>query len=98
MRSRIVLEIGGGFGGTARYLLRDCPGLTYLNFDVPERIALTSYYLLKSFSELQAALYGETELLPPLLEKPGLVLMPTFELLQVPDHGVDVCFNSHLFA
>jgi putative sugar O-methyltransferase len=56
-----VVEIGGGFGGMAYYLLRDRPALRYADFDVPESLALTSYYLLKAFSRLNFLLYGEEE-------------------------------------
>jgi len=47
--SAVVAEIGGGFGGMAYYLLRDRPRLTYLDFDLPESLALTTYYLHKAF-------------------------------------------------
>ena len=37
-----VVEVGGGFGGMAYYLLRDAIGTRYIDFDVPETIALAS--------------------------------------------------------
>ena len=55
----VVAEIGGGFGGMAYFLLRDRPGLRYLDFDMPESIALASWYLLKAFPHLKTTLYGE---------------------------------------
>ena len=97
-RSGVVLEIGGGFGGMAYYLIRDNPGVTYLNFDTPETTALASYYLLKSFPNLTAALYGEAELTPELLNNSDIILMPSFELPQLCDASVDVSFSSHVLA
>lgn len=85
-----VMEIGGGFGGTAYYLIRDCPGVKYINFDVPETIALASYFLLKSFPKLRVALYGEA---------PGdsdIVLMPSCELSRMRGNSVDVTFTSNV--
>jgi putative sugar O-methyltransferase len=85
-----VMEIGGGFGGMAYYLIRDCPGVKYINFDVPETIALASYYLLKSFPKLKATLYGEA---------PGdsdIVLMPSCELPRMDDYSVNVSFTSNV--
>src|ERR1700683_5269365 len=44
-----AVELGGGFGGMAYYLLHDNPAVSYIDLDLPEGIALASYYLMKSF-------------------------------------------------
>jgi hypothetical protein len=93
-----IAEIAGGFGGMAYYLLRDKPGVTYLDFDVPERIALASYYLLKAFPQLNFILYGEEKLTWEGLRRSAGALMPTFALAEVPPGGVDVTFSSHALA
>ena len=85
-----VMEIGGGFGGMAYYLIRDCPGVKYIDFDVPETIALASYFLLKSFPKLRVTLYGEA------LDDSDIVLMPSFELPQMRGNSVDVSFTSNV--
>jgi putative sugar O-methyltransferase len=92
-----VAEIGGGFGGMAYYLLRDRPGVTYLDFDMPESIALTSYYLLKAFPKLNFLLYGEAELREA-TEAADVILMPTFELTKMPEKSVDAVFSSHAMS
>jgi putative sugar O-methyltransferase len=94
----VVAEIGGGFGGMAHFLIRDRPGLTYLDFDVPESIALASWYLLKAFPHLKATLYGEASLNAETLNASDIVLMPGFMLPRMPDRSVDVSFNSHVFS
>jgi hypothetical protein len=94
----VVAEIGGGFGGMAYFLLRDRPGLTYLDFDVPESVALASWYLLKAFPHLKATLYGEALLTAETLKSSGIILMPGFMLPHMPDRGVDVSFNSHVLS
>jgi putative sugar O-methyltransferase len=94
----VVAEIGGGYGGMAYFLLRDRPGLKYRDFDVPESIALTSWYLLKAFPRLNATLYGEAALSAETLRTSDIVLMPGFMLPQMPERTVDVSFNSHVLS
>jgi len=93
-----VAEIGGGFGGMAYYLLRDRPGTTYIGFDVPESIALTTYYLLKSFPSLKVLLYGEAELTRNSFAEANIVLMPVFQMPAMPQRTVDVSFSSHAMS
>lgn len=88
-----VAEIGGGYGGTAYYLLRDHPRVRYFNFDVPESIALTSYYLLKAFPHLNFLLYGEKW-----IAQADVVLLPLFEMEKMPRSSVDVTFSSHAMS
>jgi hypothetical protein len=90
-----VAEVGGGFGGMAYYLLRDRLGLTYLDFDAPERIALTAYYLLKAFPKLKFSLYGEGDLTRESLAQTDVALMPAQSLADMPAGSVDVTFSSH---
>ena len=93
-----VAEIGGGFGGMAYYLLRDRPRTTYIDFDVPESIALTTYYLLKSFPEAKVLLSGEAELTESSISAVDIVLMPVFQMLAMPPRSVDVTFSSYAMS
>lgn len=93
-----VAEIGGGFGGMAYYLLRDYANVTYCDFDLPESIALSSYYLLKAFPHLRFLLYGEQELTKKSIGQADVVLMPTFELANMPEESIDVTFSSHAMS
>jgi putative sugar O-methyltransferase len=97
-KTSTVVEIGGGFGGMAYYLLRDRPGTTYIDFDVPESIALTSYYLLRAFPQLNFLLYGEQELTKETLSQADVVLMPAYELAAMPAASADVIFSSHAIS
>jgi O-methyltransferase len=94
----VVVEIGGGFGGMAYYLIRDRPGVTYLNFDLPETIALASYYLLSAFPDAKATLYGEAELDAETLRRSQIILMPGFAMPQMPANSVDVAFNARILS
>jgi hypothetical protein len=93
-----IAEIGGGFGGMAYYLLRDRPGITYIDFDVPESISLTSYYLLKNFPHLKVVLYGEAELTSDTILQADVVLLPLIELAHLPSGIVDLSFSSHAMS
>ena len=90
----VVAEIGGGYGGMAYYLLRDRPRLTYLDFDLPESLALTAYYLYKAFPRKALLLYGEQELSRASMQHADILLMPLFELHKLPQSSVHVSFSS----
>jgi hypothetical protein len=87
-----VIEIGGGFGGMAYYLLRDFPKVRYTNFDLPETIALASYYLIKAFPERTFALYGEA------CEEADVSLMPLWAMDDAKEKQADVTFSSHAMS
>jgi hypothetical protein len=94
----VVAEIGGGYGGMAYYLLRDAGTLTYLDFDVPESIALTSYYLMKTFPSLRFLLYGEKDLTKEAIAVSDVALMPLFAMAQMPPDSVELTFSSHAMS
>jgi hypothetical protein len=93
--SNTVVEIGVGFGRTAYYLLRDRPGTRYVGFDLPESIALASYYLMRALPELEFLCYGEKALTRESIAEADFVLLPRFALLEIPDRSVDLTFTSH---
>jgi len=94
----VVAEIGGGYGGAAYYMLRDGGRRTYINFDVPESIALASYYLLKAFPSLRFLLYGERDLTPEALAAADVVLLPLFEMDRIPAGSINLTFSSHVMG
>jgi hypothetical protein len=94
----VVAEIGGGFGGMAHYLLRNRPGIRYSNFDLPESIALGSYYLLKSFPHLKFSLYGEDAAPSASSGQYKAALLPVFELNSVSTKSIDLTFSSHTMS
>lgn len=94
----MVVELGGGFGGLAYYLIRDHPQVTYVGFDLPEATALASYYLMRCLPNALIRLYGEAELSEETLAAPGFVLMPSFEIMKIPSKSAVVSFNSYSLA
>lgn len=90
-----VAEVGGGFGRMAYYLLRDLPGTSYIGFDLPENVALASYYLMRAFPDLSFLCYGERAITRESLAGADVVMLPRFALTTVPAHCVDLTFSSH---
>ena len=45
------MEIGAGYDTMAYYLCRDKDDLSYVSIDLPENMALTAYYLIRSFPD-----------------------------------------------
>lgn len=97
-KDAVVAEIGGGYGAMAYYLLRDHPGTTYCNFDLPESLALAAYYLMRCFPEKRVLLYGESSLKDKDIEKYDIVLLPLQELTRMPAHFADMIFSSHAMS
>jgi len=89
-----IAEIKGGFGAIAYFLLRDRPKTTYVDFDLPESVALATYYLMKSFPALSFLCYGEKAITQAAVQEADVVLLPLFELATVPDGLVNLTFTS----
>ncbi len=90
-----VAEIGGGFGGMAYYLLRDRAHTRYVGFDLPENIALASYYLMRAWPDLKFLCYGEKTVTRESIAEADVVMLPRFALAAVPAESVDLTFTSH---
>lgn len=95
--SKTVLEIGGGFGGMAYQLLKNESkvSMRYYNFDLPEVLAISSYFLMTAFPEKKFLLFGEADIQLDCLQKEfDCILMPNFELPKLNENSVDLVFNS----
>ncbi len=96
----VVAEIGGGFGGFAHQLLRTGRPLTYVNFDLPENLLISSYYLSLAFPEKKILLYDSPDLSldRAVLEQYDAVLMPNFMLPKLQDRSVEFFINTISFS
>jgi hypothetical protein len=93
-----VVEIGGGYGHMAYYLLRDAPGVAYLDFDMPESLALAAYYLGRSHPERRMLLYGEESLSIHAMENYDILLMPPWEMGRLTRGCANLTFSSHVIS
>jgi len=90
-----VVEIGAGYGGLAAFLLRDEPGLRWIDLDLPETLVYAAWHLLGAHADARVFLYGEGSM-PDALE-PGrfdAVLLPNHVIGALPDRAADVLVNT----
>jgi hypothetical protein len=96
-KNPVVAEIGGGFSGAAYHLLKWRPDLTYLNFDLPETLIFSLFFLKGAFPERVQALGGHEGLSENLA--PGRVtLAQPCALKCLPNASVDVWVNLRSFS
>ena len=93
----VVAEIGGGYGGFAYYLLKEKDNLTYINFDLPEILLISSYYLMNAFPDKKILLFEEAPIEKISLEtihSYDIILLPNFELPKLENNSVDLFINT----
>ena len=91
----VAAEIGGGYCGMAYFLLRDAPQTVYVDFDLPETLAIAAYYLLATLPERRIYLYGEGPLpTQSRLDDFDAVLLPHFALPTLADRSIDLWINT----
>ncbi|MFH1515589.1 MAG: putative sugar O-methyltransferase [bacterium] len=88
----LVVEIGGGFGGFAYSLLGKKKNMIYVNFDLPEMLILSSYYLMELFPDKKFLLYDKYDQSTN-IDDYDIVLLPNFEFPSLKDESVDVFLN-----
>ena len=93
-KGHTILEIGGGFGGTASYI-HSLGKLNkmYIDLDLPETLVLATYYLMSLFPDAKFNLYGET--FDP---NADFTLYPAFMIENLPIKDIDLAFNTYSFG
>jgi hypothetical protein len=91
----VVVEIGGGYGGMAYYLNRDSK-VKYIDFDLPENMALTAFYLMHALPDKNIMLYGEDSL--DNFANYDIAILPSFAIEKIHSNSVDLVFNSYSFG
>ena len=89
-----ILELGGGYGGLAYYLNRDVKNIKYTGIDLPENLALQTFYLMSAFPDKTFYLYGEQET----TDQVDIALLPGFESEKFRENDFDLFFNSYSLA
>lgn len=89
----VVVEIGGGYGGLARQLIKQIPGLRYVGLDLPENAVIQAWYLGRSLPACNVV----CAVAWPGDDGASATLLPNWEIaaLQGP---VDVVLNTHSFG
>ena len=92
-----VIEIGGGFGGMASFLMKNKTIEQYVDVDLPETLALATYYLMSAFPDERFLLYGEQNE-SETLQDYKFVMLPSFAIESIQDQNFGVAFNSYSFS
>jgi len=79
---RVVLELGGGFGGFARAIKGLCPDVTYVIADAPGRFLLSAPYLMSVLPEARVHVHDPAA--------------PDDTRRRTPDHDVILVAEEHL--
>ena len=96
IESPVVLELGGGFGGMAYYLMRDYPEVKYIGVDLPENAALQAYYLMSYFPDLKIKLWEEDDSSEN--DDYNIMIMPNYAIEKVKENKVTLSYNSYSLA
>lgn len=93
-----IVEIGGGHGAMAYHLLRAANRIRYIDFDLPETLALAAYYLAHALPQHDLVLCGEEG--GSLEESPAgsITLLPPWKMPCLGNKSAGVTFSSHLLC
>ncbi len=96
----VIGDIGGGFGGFAYSLLRRQSPLVYINFDIPENLIISSYYLSMAFPDKRFLFYDSYDM--PMdretLQQYDAVLLPNFMIPRMEGLSVNFFNNTISFS
>ena len=99
LKERIIVEIGGGYGGLGYQLiskLENYKNSKFILFDIPEVIAISSAFLLTSFPNKKIRLYGEGSMSNIFDLEIGI--FPHFNINDLEEDSVDLFYNSCSFS
>lgn len=91
----VVADLGGGYGKLAFFTLRDVDDFCFIDFDLPETLCLAAYYLMKTWPEKRALLYGEEEYSQGQHDKYDLIFMPSYEIGKAGENSIELFMNMN---
>ena len=91
----VVADLGAGYGKLAYFILRDISNSCFIDFDLPETLCLAAYYLMKSWPNKKALLYGEKGYSTSVHEQYDLIFMPSYEICKIGRKSVDLFVNKN---
>lgn len=93
--SPIICDLGGGYGKLAYYTLKELKNFSFIDFDLPETLCLAAYYLMMTFPDKKAYLYGESKFNNETLRDNQLIFLPSFEIEKIQDDTVNLFINRN---
>lgn len=92
----VVAEIGGGYGGMAHRVTSLDPSITYVDFDLPETLAIAAYNLRATLPDRDVLLWDPS--MPPLdresIQAHDIVLAPHYALADLEPLSIDLFLNA----
>jgi putative sugar O-methyltransferase len=93
-KKTVIAELGGGYGKFAYYFLKKVKNYSFINFDIPEVLVLSMYYLIKSFPNKNYFLFGDKVFENSLLNKYDLLFLPCWEIEKINENHIDIFINQ----
>lgn len=91
----VIAEIGAGYCGMAYYLMRGDEKRVYIDFDLPETLAVGAYYLSKTLPHRKIYLHeGGPVDWQDVLQNYDAIMMPNWAIETLPANSVDVFLNT----
>lgn len=90
-----IMELGGGYGKFAYYILKNTKNFTYIDFDIPETLTLASYYLSKCFPNKKNFFYGESKFDKNVELNYDLIFLPSWEIEKLDKDTVNLAINKN---
>ena len=101
-KREVILDIGCGFGGSARLLNYHTPNATQILLDLPETLFLTAYYLKYNFPNKKIALlediYPHLDNLDEFINEYDFIIIPPFVLDYLKADSIDLVVNASSLA
>ena len=101
-KREVILDIGCGFGGSARLLNAYTPNACQILLDLPETLFLTAYYLKYNFPNKKIALlediYPHLDNLDEVIANYDFIIIPPFVLDYLKAESVDLVVNASSLA
>ena len=101
-KREVILDIGCGFGGSARLLNAYTPNACQILLDLPETLFLTAYYLKYNFPNKKIALlediYPHLDNLEVVIANYDFIIIPPFVLDYLKAESVDLVVNASSLA
>jgi len=94
---KIILEIGGGFGGLANKIINNFKNCKYISIDLPETLILQHFYLSELYPDKKILRYNDIINCENVIEF-DILLLPPFELDVLNTFKFDLIIQTRGFS
>jgi putative sugar O-methyltransferase len=92
-KRKIVLDIGGGWGGLGYLVLKNIPNVTYISIDIPTTIPIIAYFFDKV--GIDFSLYGEySDLSLKTIQNKSCIITTPEEIQKIPKLSCDMVVST----